>query len=494
LLTRLDDHAAFAELVARHGPMVWNVCRNLLGEADAEDAFQATFLALLRATVRDGGALASWLHGVALRVSLAARREAGRRRCRERVAAVPEATREADDWADTMVAVHREVALLPDADRVAFVLCVLEGLTQVEAAARLGRTPGTVAGQVARAKKRLVERLTQRGVVPGLTALGTASVAGAVPPRLMERALGLPGAASPAVFQLARGALGMTTLSTKAIAAAVMAAVLAAGVLAAQPDGRRPPESAGERLPDPPGVLPAKQPQPDAGKVAARLEAKVHGFWNGRGDCQGDVTFKADGTYSWTHFGPGAATVAGKWSMRWDALPPTLVMTSTASTDKDYIGATAEVKVLQLDGKTLVYEQNGYKVEFTREARREQEKERDATLLRGQWKVVTEEYRDGTKWASLPVPADFAFAFSADGVTVIREKTSLSFSLTLKPDEKVMNLVRAEGGIDKLSQVIYRLLDDRLWICVVSGNLLLADAKAGTLRQYHLQRVVEPKK
>src|SRR5262245_22217892 len=193
--------------------MVWGVCRHLLGEADAEDAFQATFVALLRSAIRDGAVLAAWLHGAAVRVSLAARREAGRRRVRERAAAAPETTRprEPDDWADTMAVVHREVAALPEADRSAFVLCVLEGLTQAEAAARLGRTSGAIAGQVARAKKRLVARLTRRGVVPGLAALGTASVAGAVPPGLVERANGLLGAkVPPAVLRLAKGALGMT--------------------------------------------------------------------------------------------------------------------------------------------------------------------------------------------------------------------------------------------------------------------------------------------
>jgi hypothetical protein len=109
---------SFEEIVRLYAGMVYSVCQQVTKNAhDAEDAAQATFLALLRATIRDGAAVASWLHSVAVRVSLSARREAGRRRVRERAAAVPEATRprEPDDWDDTMVAVHREVALLPDA-------------------------------------------------------------------------------------------------------------------------------------------------------------------------------------------------------------------------------------------------------------------------------------------------------------------------------------------------------------------------------------------
>ncbi|QDU18349.1 sigma-70 family RNA polymerase sigma factor [Urbifossiella limnaea] len=256
LLAARDDPAAFAELVARHGPLVWAVCRQLLHEADAEDAFQATFLALHRATVRDPAALPAWLHGAALRVGLLARRQAARRRARERAAAVPEASPAPDHWADTMAVVHREVAALPATDRAAFVLCVLDGLTQADAAARLGRTPGAVAGQVARAKARLVTRLAGRGVAPALAALGTAAAAHAVPPALLHRVAD-PAGVSPVVRRLAKGATSMTPTYTAGGLVAAAAALLVAGAVGTS-DGQ------------PPAPQPAAQPAPPAAPKLVR--------------------------------------------------------------------------------------------------------------------------------------------------------------------------------------------------------------------------------
>src|SRR5580693_9265813 len=73
---------AFEVLVDRHGPMVWGICHRVLGDAhEAEDAFQATFLVLVRkaGSVRVDGSLGRWLYGVAHRVALRARSEAERR-------------------------------------------------------------------------------------------------------------------------------------------------------------------------------------------------------------------------------------------------------------------------------------------------------------------------------------------------------------------------------------------------------------------------------
>src|SRR5262245_57250969 len=88
------EETAFTALVHRHGPMVWSVCRRVLRcPHDAEDAFQATFLVLVRkaASVVPRELVANWLHGVAQQTALKARALAARRQAREKqVMVMPE--------------------------------------------------------------------------------------------------------------------------------------------------------------------------------------------------------------------------------------------------------------------------------------------------------------------------------------------------------------------------------------------------------------------
>jgi RNA polymerase sigma factor (sigma-70 family) len=161
--------AALDTLVRRHGPMVWGVCRRVLrNHHDAEDAFQATFLVLVRkaASVASRGLLANWLYGVAHQTALNARRAAAKRRARERqVAEVPEPEAAPQEpWHDLRPLLDRELSRLPDKYRVPVVLCDLGGVTRREAARRLGVPEGTVAGRLARARAMLARRLAQRGL------------------------------------------------------------------------------------------------------------------------------------------------------------------------------------------------------------------------------------------------------------------------------------------------------------------------------------------
>ncbi len=180
------DEVAFEALVARHGPMVLGVCQQLLRDPnDVDDAFQATFLVLVRkaAALRRRDLLGNWLYGVAYRVAARARTLSARRNsrvaswhdsvegltnleCGHEVGVNQTMLLEQGPW------LHQEVSHLPEKYRVPIVLCYFEGLTHDEAASRLGWPLGTVKGRLARARDLLRRRLTRRGVTLSATVLG----------------------------------------------------------------------------------------------------------------------------------------------------------------------------------------------------------------------------------------------------------------------------------------------------------------------------------
>jgi RNA polymerase sigma factor (sigma-70 family) len=184
------DGSAFAELVARHGAMVLRVCRGAL--LHEQDAFQATFLVLARCfgSIRKREALAEWLHGVAYRTAMKAKRSAARRRNHEaQMRERPPANTASPTWDDVQAVLDEEVRRLPESFRSAFVHCVLEHKTIAVTAIELQCKEGTVSSRLARARQRLQKQLARRGInlAALLTALFVArGVARAVPARLSQ--------------------------------------------------------------------------------------------------------------------------------------------------------------------------------------------------------------------------------------------------------------------------------------------------------------------
>jgi RNA polymerase sigma factor (sigma-70 family) len=172
------EHAAMEALVRRHGAMVWGVChRNLQNHHDAEDAFQATFLVLVRkaSTIMPRDKVANWLYGVANQTARKARATAARRKGREKqVHPLPEAEAAPEElWNDLQPLLDKELCALPDKYRSVLVLCDLEGRTRKDAARQLGVPEGTVAGQLARARAMLAKRLVQHAPTLSGVVLGT---------------------------------------------------------------------------------------------------------------------------------------------------------------------------------------------------------------------------------------------------------------------------------------------------------------------------------
>src|SRR5262245_7511915 len=163
------DEAAFAALVDRHGPMVLGVARRVVGDRHAaEDVLQATFLTLARraARLRHPSALPAWLHRTAYHLAVTALRARARRQRAEARATRQPTGSPLDELSsrELLAVLDEELHRLPDVLRLPLVLCCLEGLSQDEAAASLGWTPGSVKGRLERGRRRLAERLARRGL------------------------------------------------------------------------------------------------------------------------------------------------------------------------------------------------------------------------------------------------------------------------------------------------------------------------------------------
>jgi RNA polymerase sigma factor (sigma-70 family) len=172
--TRAD--AAFAALVRRHSGMVWGVCLRVLRQhQDAEDAFQATLLVLLRkaTSIRPPHMVGNWLYGVAHYTALKARAMNAKRRSQQRQSAATLANAKANQEADQELQqlLDQELSRLPDKYRAIVVMCDLEGKTRAEAARQLGLPEGTVAGRLTRARAMLARRLARQGLAVSATAL-----------------------------------------------------------------------------------------------------------------------------------------------------------------------------------------------------------------------------------------------------------------------------------------------------------------------------------
>jgi RNA polymerase sigma factor (sigma-70 family) len=335
------DGAAFEALLRRHGPMVLGVCRRVLhNEHDAEDAFQATFLVLLRKAraLRSPEAVGNWLYGVAHRTALHARDAAARRR-RKEAELLPRAETPDDGRAELLAALDQELARLPDKHRAVLLHCDLEGKTRKEAARELGWPEGTVASRLARARRLLAKRLAGHGLVGGGPAAlfahhAPAPLPTAVAARTIKAAGRLAAGEAPKTLSAEAMNLAEEVLKTMSLNRLVRTSVLvlAAGTVAgtglllatALATAVGGPEKAGRSRPGP--VQTAGVGTPAGQKAEAAQDpiprADLCGEWqspvNGAFE-SGWLVLRPDGTFRFENHDVAlgwTTTVSGSWEWR----------------------------------------------------------------------------------------------------------------------------------------------------------------------------------
>jgi RNA polymerase sigma factor (sigma-70 family) len=239
-LTRHDE-AAFAALVRRHGPLVRGVCRRLLADPhDADDAFQATFLVLVRRAraLARPELLGPWLYGVALRTARTLRTRRDRRQARLRPLPdlpAPDAPADAGELRDRLDAAVRG---LPEKYRLPVVLCLLQGMSRREAAGRLGCPEGTLSARLARARhllRRKLGGLAAGSLAAALAQAGSAAVPAELAAATVRAAVVFAndplasGAIPASVAALTQGVLAMDRTKRLAAVALGLALLLSAG-------------------------------------------------------------------------------------------------------------------------------------------------------------------------------------------------------------------------------------------------------------------------
>lgn len=342
---RGDD--AFAAILGRHGPMVLNVCRRVLHDAHAaEDVFQATFLVLASraGSIRRRASLAGFLHGVAFRLAVRARRR--ETQPLPDVAGDDAGPAEGVAWQEMLGILDQELNRLPDPFRAPLVLCYLEGRTQDEAARQLGWSLNTLRRRLERGRRLLEARLRGRGVaLPSAMAGLLASGNVAVPAGLEAATLAAVGA--QAVGVTAGPSVLAVLLSASVRRVAVLIAVALLGVVCLAGGWAPPaePTAAGE---PPRAAPPATDPLPAGGFVRLGSSRYRHGL---RIESMG---VSADGRL--------AVVSSGRQSTGSDALATVFDLTDGRC---PYVlpvgrGTPAEAVAVSPDGRLLAVKDDGF--------------------------------------------------------------------------------------------------------------------------------------
>jgi len=366
--TLQHDEEAFLALMRRHGSMVFDVCRNVLGnESDAEDAFQATFLVLAQkaGAIRKPESVGSWLYGVAYRTAHKARADTVRRqRCEARVPGQTPPRASDLTWAEAQQILHDELSRVSDYYRTPLVACYLEGKTQDEAAALLGVSKATVRNRLERGRTLLRQRLVRRGL-GSVAVLATAAwplAAASSPPRSVLVAstakaaqlvsagqtvvAGLISARVTALTQEVLTTMFLTKLKTTT-AALLIAGLLAGGLLLSGVLSADPSTTAHAAQAQQPTDQSQDQAPEKGTAKKGREKLKLRATLEGHGKAVQDVAFSPDGRLL-------ASASADQTIKIWD--------TATGKEVKTLVGHPDVVIALAFssDGKSLASSTGGH--------------------------------------------------------------------------------------------------------------------------------------